>query len=436
MPPSFVLALVASLSTITPPDMSLATIPVAYYGANWARTQANIDALAKFDMVTLMQEDGHCWATCCPDAMTPKTGQCGPLHNASAIPGCDASCAQHGAQNAVFKAVKASAAQQGRARPPHCVLYMNSVYLWPFDAAAALGNAVQLLDVHGAPHMESCDPGIFPSFFWDFGRSAAQEAWLRIIRDHILGGAESYADGLYNDCDSQNPIRCPSDLSNNTCVAKRNGKMESVNEVVTRAQHDAYQKGKNATMARAATMVDDAGGSFYNKNAAKNGEKPPIFGGGNTQYHMMNRGGGAWDPAAWMSDVSKVLENYKYVVVGGANDFSSPEAETLPENQDLADGRSLKRCATNTTLAQFLIVIEPGMFLLCNGWDDRFSRPLGRPTGKAKLDNTTQTWTRSFMSGVTATWNVAQQQGTVAWPVLKNEGGQEEGAGRVYKSAT
>jgi hypothetical protein len=78
-----------------------------------------------------LTQDGHCWATCCPN---PGQKQCGAFHNASAIPGCDASCEQHATQSAVFARMKASAAKQGR-RPPHAVMYMNSVYLWPFDAA-------------------------------------------------------------------------------------------------------------------------------------------------------------------------------------------------------------------------------------------------------------------------------------------------------------
>lgn len=34
------------------PDMSLDTTPVAYYGANWNRSQVNIDQLAKMQMVS------------------------------------------------------------------------------------------------------------------------------------------------------------------------------------------------------------------------------------------------------------------------------------------------------------------------------------------------------------------------------------------------
>ena len=56
-------ALFLALAAARAPDTSLETTPVAYYGANWNRSQVNIDVLAKMQMVVLMQEDGHCWAT-------------------------------------------------------------------------------------------------------------------------------------------------------------------------------------------------------------------------------------------------------------------------------------------------------------------------------------------------------------------------------------
>ena len=159
---ALLLAAGAAAEEINPPDTSLDTLPVVYYGANWNRTQQNIDVLARFQMVILMQvlcsllellsqalssssvasallrlwltargsvqEDGHCWATCCPDRFEGGP-QCGELHNATAIPGCDSSCEQHASQAAVFTRMKASAAAQQR-RPGHAILYMNSVYLW------------------------------------------------------------------------------------------------------------------------------------------------------------------------------------------------------------------------------------------------------------------------------------------------------------------
>ena len=93
------------------PDTSLATTPVAYYGANWNRSQVNIDVLARLQMVVLMQEDGHCWATCCPKRFDAGS-QCGwqPTDpDATTYHGCDGSCNEHGSQEDVFKRIATSA---------------------------------------------------------------------------------------------------------------------------------------------------------------------------------------------------------------------------------------------------------------------------------------------------------------------------------------
>ena len=85
-------------------------------------------------MMVLMQEDGDCWTNCCENITGAVirdasglvvSGQCGPMHNASALPGCSAACDQHGTQLEVFKRMK-EAAQTAERRAPHCVLYMNA----------------------------------------------------------------------------------------------------------------------------------------------------------------------------------------------------------------------------------------------------------------------------------------------------------------------
>lgn len=226
--------------------------------------------------------------------------------------------------------------------------------------------------------------GIFPSYFWSFDREAAQHAWLDIISEHVVNGP---ADGVYDDCDSTIPLRCPDpETSNNTCVAKRNGKMASVNEQVTRAQMEAYTSGKNRTMLQAAKLVG-VNGTFFNKNAGKPTERGPSFGGGNLQF--MWPGGSRQDPGdpgKFAEDVAAALQHYTYLIIGGSNSFSNPKMESLPTGQNLADGRSLRTCDSDL-VARFLLAVEPGVFLLCNGWDPRFDRKLGLPLGKAKLDS-------------------------------------------------
>lgn len=116
--------------TITP-DMSLSTLPAAYYGSMWERDDDNIEMLAKMQIVMLMQEEGPCWLICCPNARHAPGGGCDPTVNASQYEGCDPSCDQVGYQNSVFDQVKTTAVARGL-REPHCMVFLNTVYDWPF----------------------------------------------------------------------------------------------------------------------------------------------------------------------------------------------------------------------------------------------------------------------------------------------------------------
>ena len=127
---ALILAAGAESEPIIPPDTSLSTFPVAYYGANWNRTDENMEALSKLSIVILLQKDGPCWLKCCPHAPNGGGTQCGDPrgsipHNASKLPGCDPSCDQHGWQDSVFQKLKVRARAAGR-REPHCMLYVNS----------------------------------------------------------------------------------------------------------------------------------------------------------------------------------------------------------------------------------------------------------------------------------------------------------------------
>lgn len=191
------------------------------------------------------------------------------MHDASRLPGCNPSCDQIGSQLAVKLRIKAIAARDGR-RAPNLMLYVNAVYLWPFDSTWAKGEQVQLMSTNGKPHLESCDPGIYPSSFWDFGRASGREAWLQVVDRAFVNGP---ADGLYVDCYKEMPVEC---LPNGTCIARRNGRLRSENEVITRAQVQAYIQGKNDTMTRASGVVVP-NGTFFSKGAKAS--KPPPYGG-------------------------------------------------------------------------------------------------------------------------------------------------------------
>jgi hypothetical protein len=376
-----------------------------------------------------MQEDGHCWATCCPHRFEGHS-QCGwdPSEpDATTYKGCDASCEEHGSQEDVFKRVAASAKAQSLPGP-HNVLYMNSVYLWPFDAASQYGADAMVTDTAGQPHEENCDPvrpvlenqrmlevlagqkgvsnwsvcggqGIYPSYFFDFGKPKGASSWLDIIQKHIVDGA---ADGVYCDCCGMVPFHCQ---ENGTCIAKRNGHTKSVNEAVTQEVVDKYTAGKQKTLARAVAMVTNAtgnAGTFYNK--VNNG---PTEGLGNIVWVKIA------PPPHLHQLINSTRAKGSYLVVGGSNSYSNPKTETLPSGQNISDGRSLERC-NDDTVAQFLLGLEPGAYLLCNGWDSRFGRKLGAPLGPPTQAGVL--WSRSFESGVVAKWDTATEKGSIAWP--------------------
>ena len=114
-----------SVRALDPLDRTLAKFPAAAYGARWGqRSAAEVTNMSR--MVVLTQEDGECWTRCCHGSDVKNasglvvSGQCRPMHDAAALPGCSAACDQHGTQLEVFMRMKDAAKAAGQ-RPPHCV---------------------------------------------------------------------------------------------------------------------------------------------------------------------------------------------------------------------------------------------------------------------------------------------------------------------------
>lgn len=71
-----------------------------------------------------------------------------------------------------------------------------------------------------------------------------------------------------------------------------------------------------------------------------------------------------------------------------------------------------KKC-TEDDVAAFLMVMEEKVFFQCEKWMDIYMNPLGKPTGPASKKGTT--YSRSFASGTTATWDHKSGKGTISW---------------------
>lgn len=63
----------------------------------------------------------------------------------------------------------------------------------------------------------------------------------------------------------------------------------------------------------------------------------------------------------------------------------------------------------------FLLAVEEGAFLGCNGWVKEFGYPLGKPLGKAVVNEQEGTMSRKFASGTSVMWNLVANTGRISW---------------------
>ena len=387
-----VFACLLLLATGAPPNTSFATLPVAYYGSSYAnKTPAVYEMFSKLRVVILMQQDGdlaagHCWYECCPN------GHC-PL-NASVSPGCNPSCDQHGKQVREFSIIKETARKAGRPLP-HAMLYMNSVYDWPFDATHGLGaENIDVLDINGNPHMERCDPGIYPSFFLDHGRPAGQAAFQNIFKKYIAGG--DTADGVYLDCFDLMPLQCN---STGYCTARR--KSHNKASVVTNETVTNYIAGKKKGLSAATRLVEQQSGGIFTAKTWNTKESHDPYG-ANAAILTLK------DPKGMIGIVQTVMvkNGYKYVLVGGQAVVAG--GSKLERNES-----DLASVCTQHEVASFMLGMEEGCFLICQGWDDDFAKPLGKPLGPAKVVNGVMS--RSFASGTKVSWDEHSGNITIYW---------------------
>lgn len=77
------------------------------------------------------------------------------------------------------------------------------------------------------------------------------------------------------------------------------------------------------------------------------------------------------------------------------------------------DCTSTKSTCSENEIAMFLLVVEEGAILGCNGWDEQFSNPLGQPTGFAEeIGDVVE---RRFNTRTYVTWLISKKTGKIFW---------------------
>ena len=349
-----------SAATVVVPSTSLKTIPVVYMGGNAApRPQANIEMLAKMRYVVIEKWEGPCWNEC--------------LQNISQGVRCDPQCAEEEVQVATLRAVKALN------RSVAGVFYLNTILDFHFlrlhqkyeDAGALLRN------VDGTLCSLVNDNGMKNISAFDFSTAVGQQLWLDEVKTLVGTGA---VDGFYGDTmqvyAEPNPVTGLWEVckkSHHTCCTMNASKAA------------AYNRGKNATMEAAYAFL---------------GERAVFFKISDVLAH------GGLTPAALNATIQAQLAVSPYVHINHG------DQKTGHDPADVASA-----CA-NDDVASFLLAVQPGAFLGCNGWDDaNFGKPLGDPAGPAQLGPGGVMW-RNFSSGTSVTWNPAAKkghQGAIHW---------------------
>jgi hypothetical protein len=113
---------------------------------------------------------------------------------------------------------------------------------------------------------------------------------------------------------------------------------------------------------------------------------------------------GKLTPPELIAIVNATLQHYRYISIG-QNAFGAVKSGF--------NSSAFESQCGDSGIALFLMAVEPGCVLMCNGWADEYAQPLGVPKGPARYDAASATWRREFASGTNASW--CNGTGTINW---------------------
>ena len=357
--------LLGEASAITPPDTSLDTLPVGYFGGVNCkeRSQENIDMLAKMRVIVIEKWEGPCWYECYANlTMNPP------------VP-CQPSC---GAENYQLKTIKRAKAANPKLS---AVFYLNTLYDFPClelhgkfmeanaDVVDANGKLVAIKNDNGMPNIN----------IFDFSQKVGRDLWISYVKNLTDTGI---IDGLFDDKHNIFAMWNETGLFWQICEHSTGGRnVWNIScGIISNATAMKYNSGKPQVLNALHEMFGPTGVVFFNTTAKLRMELE--------------------SPLSFAQDIQTALSKLQYCYV---------------QTTDLINGdctNTSSSCSENE-IAMFLLGVERGAILGCNGWDKQFSKPLGDPLGPAvqKGDQVE----RHFKSGTYVIWNLTNNSGKVFW---------------------
>jgi len=356
------------VDSLTSPDTSLDKIPISYFGGVNCkeRSQDNIEMLAKMRLIVIEKWEGPCWYDCYANlTMKPP------------VP-CQPSC---GADNYQLNTLTRAKTVNPKLA---AVFYLNTLYDFPFlelhgkfqnakaDVVDIKGNVVNFKNDNGMPNIN----------VFDFSKQEGLDLWTGFVTNLTDTG---YVDGIFDD------------KHNIFAEYNKSGSFWQICE---------WGSGKN-TWNISCGIISEETAKSYNIGKQKIldflynhfGMSAVVFFNSTYMGHLSAKKS-AISPTSLANEIQNALKNYTYIHI---------------QTRDLIDGNctSVQSSCSNDDIAVFLLALEKGAFLGCNGWDDQFDKPLGDPMGPAV--KTGQKLERHFKSGTYVTWDLTSNKGTIFW---------------------
>lgn len=341
----------------------MATIPVGYFGGNeQARPDANLDMLSKMRIVVIEKWEGKCWNECLANQTAGQME-------------CDPGCRQEDIELATLTAVKK--------RNPKVagVFYINSWFDFQFyDLHKQMADAGYLLYDHDTGKVAAVhnDNGMSNVNVFDFTQKGARDLWVQNIKNLVATG---FVDGIFAD---KYVIRASNSGKGSTGWSSCNGAKDCV--ILTQEQALAYNSGKEAMLQEMTDFLGPDALFWYSTTAQLK--------------KVENK-----SPQEILNDYNAKKDTYKYLYMQTQDQHSNHDPTNIESHCD------------TEMIAKYMLIAEPGVFLGCNGWDERFSYPLGNPMGPMQESNGGKL-SRTFSSGTSVTWDPKASQGsraTISW---------------------
>ena len=309
------------------PLTDLATLPVAYWGGSWSpRPLANLEMLAKMSYVVIEKWEGPCWPQC--------------MENQSHNVACSASCHEEAHQLATLGAIKKLNSIVPKIFYLNALLDFNFLSLHrQFIQADAL-----LRNTDGSICHLTNDGNMTNVTVYDFSMASARALWVDTVRNLTATGL---VDGIYAD---QAQVFAEQDAeSGNWSICKRS---HGTCCEMTAAKAWAFNVGRTSVLQQVADLL---------------GPGALLCAGGPTAVvncEVVRPGDDQHNPQKLARAIQQVLRNKTYAHV--VEKLSGPGGDQKGDHNPANIG---SECSPDM-IASFMLALEPGAFLSCDGESD------------------------------------------------------------------